>query len=227
MALSNHLILFPVPVELSHVIVSHCLSIHTHLSVAALGSSDYDAIEFDNVVISEAGPFWNPDPALPAQCQPDANGSYVGHPLSVRPCNRNGIAASDQQFLLLGGDFGIQHVPSGLCVMADAATEGSGLSLQPCQFNHPLQKFNYNFGIIHHGPAQMFNEAANNTITGFKNGRVGLYPAGYENIDPTAWTLWTSLLSTGQLKHSLTEDFSLGYQSCLSLCPEHSMNSSS
>ena len=185
-------------------------------------ASDYDAIEFDNIAITEAGPYWNSDPPLPAQCQPDpaANGSYIGHSLSVRPCSRNGIPATDQNFQLLGGDFGIKHVESGLCVMADGIGEGSGLSLQTCQFDHPLQKFNYDYSNIQHGSVPMFNKAADYTLTGFSNGKLGLYPAGYENQDKTAWTTWTMSFNTGQLMHVHYSDYTLGYHKCLSLCTE-------
>lgn len=184
---------------------------------AALGSTDYDHVEFDNVKIVPNGPNWGPA-VLPPACQA-VNTSYIGHRVSARTCNRNGVVAADQEFELVGGDFSVVHKSSGLCLTLDAASAGSTLSLQPCQFNSAMQNLKYDYSNIQHMAVAMVNEKTGLVLTGQESGQVTIE---VESPNDPSWSEWTYYYGTGQLRNSKTTSVTRDGHPimCLSLCTD-------
>lgn len=191
-----------------------------------LGTTDFDAVAFDNVLIEPfvSGSNWDEIPALPSGCSVNAT---VGQVITVRHCNRNGIIASDQHFEILS-NFQLRHVPSNLCVgiaaTNDSVITGTSLELQECNFTEPLQKFKYDYSNVQHKTVPFIYEPTNLTIAGSTDGSVSLQPLGWSGDDTKTslfsygWTQWTMFFSSSQLRNTRNVDPAVGEPMCLSRC---------
>lgn len=187
---------------------------------AALSTTGYfgGGPDFDDVTVAAVGPGWDPNPAPPRGCNVTASTpahTLVGHPLSTRQCQSNGITAPDENFYLLP-DWRLQHAASGLCAQATVGAPGSVVTLQVCDPSSPLQLWKNDYSNIHHGGVPMVLESANVTLTGSTSGDVRTRPVGWSQ--PGDWTSWTFFDSTGQLRGQRTPRVASNPTRCLALC---------
>ena len=193
---------------------------------ASLGTSGFFATDFDDVAVVPVGPNWDPNPTPPAGCLPsvvaagDGGGrhgpSLVGHMLSTRGCQSNGIAAPDQNWYLLP-DWRVQHAASSLCAEAASAAAGSTVSLQACNASNPLQLWKNDYSNIHHGSVPLTLEGPGMVLVGGLDGDVRTRPAAWKS--PGDWTTWTFFDSTGQLRSQRTPRGPIPAK-CLALCTD-------
>ena len=185
---------------------------------AALASTTYyrGGPEFDDVSVHPVGPDWDPNPPPPAGCNVSVVRSLVGHLLSTRRCQSNGITAPDEDFLLLP-DWRLKHSASGLCAAATGPAAGSGVTLQPCNGASPGQLWKNDYSNIHHANGvPMVLAAYNVTLTGSLGGNVLTRPIGWKRAGD--WTEWTFFDSTGQLRNQRTPRDPSEPVKCLALC---------
>jgi hypothetical protein len=186
---------------------------------AAIGANDWFPIMFDNVRIDAVGPNWIPStPGCPAAKVDDA--------VHARDCATNGLTEEDQHFNLLA-DWGIRHVPSGLCVSASATSLGSDkpLTLVNCDPQDPLQQFKNVYTSIRNGMQPLVLKAGSGKLrlAGSISGDVFLGEAS--EGDSKSWQEWVYFPNTKQLRNQYVANTQLGYPMCLSTCakPSHDM----
>jgi hypothetical protein len=184
---------------------------------AAIGANDWFPIMFDNVQINAVGPNWTPStPGCPA--------AKVGDAIHARDCATNGLTDEDQHFNLLA-DWGIRHVPSGLCVSASATFLGSHkpLTFANCDPQDPLQQFKNDYTNIRNDMQPLILKAGSGKLrlAGSISGDVFLGEAS--EGDATAWQTWAYFPNTKQLRNQYVANTQLGYPMCLSTCgkPSH------
>mmetsp|Transcript_100821 Transcript_100821/g.291519 ORF Transcript_100821/g.291519 Transcript_100821/m.291519 type:complete len:867 (-) Transcript_100821:147-2747(-) len=181
----------------------------TNTGFAAIGATDWVAIEYDSVHIDRAGPRWTP-PSSP--CVAPVAGAVV----HARACATNGFAVDDQVFDLQAS-FALRHTPSGLCLLAVSAIEGSTLVLEKCDAREPRQRFKHDYTVIRNAvvPLTLQAGAGNLRLAGGLDGKVFLSASkgGGHN-----WSSWAYYPNTQQLRNHMGVDASLGYPMCLSTC---------
>ena len=177
------------------------------------------------MAVVAVGPDWDPNPTPPAGCPPDSASveggrrrtSIVGHVLSTRSCQSNGITAPDQNWYLLP-DWRLQHVASALCAEAASAASGSTVSLQPCNASSPLQLWKNDYSQIHHGNVPLELEGPGMVLVGGLDGNVRTRPASWKS--PGDWTTWTFFDSVGQLRSQRAPRNVQVPVKCLALCTD-------
>eukprot|EP00037_Helgoeca_nana_P029891 m.363526 g.363526 ORF g.363526 m.363526 type:complete len:1033 (+) comp28068_c0_seq2:228-3326(+) len=183
---------------------------------AAMATNGYFATEFDNVNVTQVGEGWDPNPIPPAGCLPSPGaGGFVGHVLSARPCQPNGIVAPDQNFQL-NPDWALVHVASQLCAQAVSGSAGSAVTLQPCNTTSALQRWQNDYSKIHHGAVPLVLEGLDVVLVGGGDGKVQTRPSGW--AAPGDWATWTFFDSTGQLRNQRTPRDPQHPVQCLALC---------
>eukprot|EP00928_Gymnodinium_smaydae_P044536 TRINITY_DN29700_c0_g1_i1.p1 TRINITY_DN29700_c0_g1~~TRINITY_DN29700_c0_g1_i1.p1 ORF type:complete len:868 (+),score=181.75 TRINITY_DN29700_c0_g1_i1:35-2638(+) len=186
---------------------------------AGLGGNDWFALEFDNVVIKQAGDDWKP-PGASSDCPP-VTAADAANAAEIRalPCAPNGLRSEGQTFALLA-DWGIRHLPSGLCARAAAATNGSALSLAPCDPNDALQQLKNDYTNVRNTAVPFFLKAdpsGSLQLAGSVDGSVAVAAKGPRN-SPQSWQSWSYFPNTGQLRNQYVADLRLGYPRCLTAC---------
>jgi hypothetical protein len=186
---------------------------------AALGANDWFPIMFDNVRIDKAGPKWTP---LKADCP----AAKIGDTLHVRACAANGLRAEDQEFEMLA-DWGMRHVPSGLCASASSAKNSSSLVVAKCKPLDELQQFKNDYTRIRDTTQPFTLKAGDGTLklSGDKSGAV--FVAESDAKRSGMWQTWSYFPNTKQLRNQYVADIDLGYPMCLSMCKGSSFDFSS
>ncbi|CAE8624763.1 unnamed protein product, partial [Polarella glacialis] len=177
---------------------------------AALGASDWVAVEFDDVSIHAAGDRWQPR----GGCAAAAAGAAV----KARPCETNGLAAEDQTFDLIA-DWGIRHLKSGLCVSASSLTAGSGFVLAECHPDSASQQLRNDYTRVRNenSPFVLRGSSGELVLAGAKDGSVTTEPQ-HTKAAEGSWNSWAYFPNTRQLRNQYVAIISLGYPMCLSAC---------
>jgi len=183
---------------------------------AALLTTGYYPTEFDDVSVLPIGDNWKSPPPLPPDC-PAPGSSLIGHQLSARRCQPNGIIATDENWYLMP-DWRLVHAESQLCAAAVSGIAGSPVALKPCNSSDPLQLWKNDYSNIHHGEVPLTLEAVNMSLFGKLDGTVQIQPPGWRA--PNSWGSWTFFDSTGQLRSQRTP-FNVEFPTkCLALCTD-------
>lgn len=188
----------------------------------ALGTNAWAPVEFDNFRVRQAGPRWRVAEA-PSRCTPSE-----GQMLTTRPCQTNGLTASDQDFELTAQSYQIRHRPSSMCV---TATEDlKGVVLRRCGFRLASQRFEHRYFQVRNADVPFVVN-----VSGTKHGHVlhgkfdgsvtlvasdgnyhGAVPPNYPN---PGWHSWSYFPNTRQLRNYYwVLSGEMGYPRCLSTC---------
>lgn len=176
---------------------------------AAIGASDWFAVEFDDISVKQAGPNWH----AVSPC-PDAG---AGARLRLRRCVANGLAVEDQAFDLLS-NWGIRHVKSGLCVAADAPAAGAQLALAACDGADMRQQLRNDYTSVRNHAVPF--SLSSLLLTGHPlNASVSVeQKAGKDGA--SSFQSWSYFPNTRQLRNQYVASEEQGYPLCLSLCPD-------
>ena len=158
---------------------------------AALGTTGFQLVEFDEVEVAAVGQDWVLPP-VPAGCSSPG----VGHLVRARPCQANGLISLDQQWSLVPQSWHLQHTPSKLCATAVSKVAGAPVELRPCNFTDPMQAFKNDYTNIYHGQRPLTVEVANLTLAATGAGVVTMESAEWKG----GTTQWRAMYSTGQLR---------------------------
>eukprot|EP00041_Stephanoeca_diplocostata_P017039 m.339013 g.339013 ORF g.339013 m.339013 type:complete len:833 (+) comp20573_c0_seq1:46-2544(+) len=182
---------------------------------ALIGGSDWFAIEFDDVHVSQAGKAWTAPRAVVAA---------VGTSVASANCTPNGVVDPAQAFDLRA-DWLLEHHASGLCVEASTATAGATLSLQKCEHGKLTQQFRNDYTRIRNGAVPVTlgaYEAISNQLAlcGSTAGAATLqdHKTGVA-ASPSTWNTWAYFPNTNQLRNAYEANLQLGYPMCLSATP--------
>lgn len=198
----------------------------------ALGADAWAPVEYDNVRIEKTGDRWM------AVSPPDRDCKGVeGGPVSVRPCQTNGLYVEDQDFVLDAQDFQIRHQPTGLCLTAAGGTQSGGLDvalaglmLTYCTPGLQSQRFKHDYTRVRNADVpfsiKLDSSQHGHVLTGAFDGSVTLeewdgkyhsaVPKGYSN---PGWQSWSYFPNTRQLRNYYwVLNGEMGYPYCLSTC---------
>eukprot|EP00927_Polykrikos_kofoidii_P020908 TRINITY_DN1997_c0_g1_i3.p1 TRINITY_DN1997_c0_g1~~TRINITY_DN1997_c0_g1_i3.p1 ORF type:complete len:867 (-),score=85.44 TRINITY_DN1997_c0_g1_i3:169-2733(-) len=172
---------------------------------AGIGANDWIAVEFDNVNVEQAGPFWS----APSACHE----AQPGTPLSARSCTPNGVPDESQTFALFPNG-NVKHLPSGLC--ASQVQANSSLVMVQCDATDMSQVFDFDHNLIRNGPQPMYARAAGSSgdrhILGSFDGWVTI---GAKEFD---WNTWAYFPTSKQLRNKLVAYDPAMDPMCLSVC---------
>lgn len=179
---------------------------------AAIGSNSWVPVEFDDVMIVQAGPRWEPAPVRP----PVAPGVPVG----VRHCFPNGLIDAAQAFDLRP-DWGIRHANSGLCVAAASADANASLMLMTCNPADERQQFRNDYTTVRNAvvPFTVTTAKGKLLMTGDVSGSVSIRGAATKAAG--TWQSWTYFPNSQQLRNQYTVDVNLGFPMCLAVASDN------
>jgi hypothetical protein len=172
---------------------------------AGIGANDWIAVEFDNVYVEQAGPFWS----APSACHE----AQPGTRLSARSCTPNGVPDESQTFALLPNG-NVKHLPSGLC--ASQVQANSSLEMVQCDATDMSQVFDFDDNRIRNWRQPMYARAAGSSgdrrILGSFDGWVTI---GAKEFD---WNTWAYFPTSKQLRNKLVAYDLAMDPMCLSVC---------
>lgn len=223
----------------------------------ALAATEYRPVQFGHIDIQKAGEYWTEPKPL------DLSTSIDNEPqqwsLALRPCTPNGLTSENEEFELTS-QWHIRHIRTGLCATVklpllekskqtssrgsnssspSAATAASyiSLTLQPCDHDSPLQRFDHDYTWIRNGRLQaLTNPWYNGSLCATKDtGQVSLVlRTGHNNSNNSSclgqtdhfFHLWSLYPNTNQVRNSFGySDWLQGRRSqCLFAQPVYSPN---